>query len=205
MGSSGKWLAQKLRDHNTVAILLGVLTIVLLAATAPHIGLTWDEPAYIAASESYAAWFAELIAHPRYALSAEGIETHWIANHEHPPLNKVWCGLVWSVARYLLDDLTAHRLGNIILVGALVALLYLLIAKELGGRAGLLAVGALLTMPRFFFHAHLAALDVPAAFVVFVTVFTFWRARERRALGWDLCLGIIGKPGQEFQQAKPTR
>ena len=179
------------RDDRAVAVLLGALAIALLTATAPHIGLTWDEPAYISASESYVAWFWRLITWPRYALSAQGIEEHWTANHEHPPLDKVWCGLVWSVARFLFDDLTARRLGNIILAGALVALLYHLVAKEIRRTAGLATVGALLTMPRFFLHAHLAALDVPAAFVVFGTVFAFWRTRERRALSWDVWMGII--------------
>jgi 4-amino-4-deoxy-L-arabinose transferase-like glycosyltransferase len=178
-------------DDTAVAILLGALTIALLTATAPHIGLTWDEPAYISASESYAAWFARLVTRPRYALSAQGIEEHWTANHEHPPLNKVWCGLVWRIARLLFDDLTAHRLGNIILAGALVALLYHLVAKEVCRTAGLAAVGALLTMPRFFFHAHLAALDVPAAFVVPSTALAFWRTRKRRALSSDVWMGII--------------
>jgi 4-amino-4-deoxy-L-arabinose transferase-like glycosyltransferase len=180
-----------LRDDRTIAVLLAVLTVVLLTATAPDIGLTWDEPAYIVASESYAAWMAKLFTRPRYALSAESIRHYWAVNHEHPPLNKVWGGLIWSVARFVLDDLTAHRLGNIVLVGVLVALLYRLVSEELNETAGLAAVGALLTMPRFFFHAHLAALDVPAAFVVFVTVFAFWRTREQESPAWDVLMGGI--------------
>jgi 4-amino-4-deoxy-L-arabinose transferase-like glycosyltransferase len=181
----------RLRSHRTVAVLLGLSTTILLGATAPDIGLTWDEPAYIVAAESYAAWFGLLVRDPGYALSARGIQAHWDVNHEHPPLDKVWSGLVWSIARHLLDDLRAHRLGNILLVGALVSLLYLLVARELGLTAGLAACAALLTMPRFFFHAHLAALDVPAAFAVLATVFAFWRTRDWRALRWDLCLGIV--------------
>jgi 4-amino-4-deoxy-L-arabinose transferase-like glycosyltransferase len=66
-----------------------------------------------------------------------------------------------------------------------------LVAKEVCRTAGLAAVGALLTMPRFFFHAHLAALDVPAAFVVLSTAFVFWRTRERRVLGPDVWMGVI--------------
>lgn len=180
-----------LRDDRAIAALLAVLTVVLLAATTPDIGLTWDEPAYIVASESYAAWVARLFTVPRYALSAEGIQRYWEVNHEHPPLDKVWCGLVWSVARRVLDDLTAHRLGNIVLTGAQVALLYRLVAGELTKTAGLAAAGALLTMPRYFFHAHLAALDVPAAFAVFATVYAFWRTRERESPAWDVLVGGV--------------
>jgi 4-amino-4-deoxy-L-arabinose transferase-like glycosyltransferase len=177
--------------HGTIALLLALFTIVLLVATAPAIGLTWDEPAYIVASESYFAWMEELVTRPEYALSERGIQTYWTVNHEHPPLDKIWSGLVWSVARLVLDDLTAHRLGNMLLAGALVALVYLLLAPSHGRVAGLAAVGALLTMPRFFFHAHLAALDVPAAFAVFATIFFFWRTKDRHELRWSIGLGVI--------------
>lgn len=176
--------------NRTIATLLAVFTTALLLTTSHDMGLTWDEPAYIAASESYAAWLGELVAHQKYALSAEGIQTYWEPNHEHPPLDKIWSGVVWSAARLLFDDLTAHRLGNILLVGALVALLFLMIARELGRLAGLAAVGSLITMPRFFFHAHLAALDVPAAVAIFAVVFLFWRTRDRRAIRWDIYLGL---------------
>ena len=116
--------------HKRTALLLAVIAVVLLTATAPDIGLTWDEPAYIAASESYVAWLGKLITHPGYALSAEGIRYYWTPNNEHPPLDKVWSGLIWSVARHIFDDLTAHRLGNILLVGALVAMVYLMVATQ---------------------------------------------------------------------------
>ncbi len=186
---TGRWAGRL--GHGTIALLLALVTVVLLVATAPAIGLTWDEPAYIVASESCVAWMEELVTRPGYALSAKGILTYWTANHEHPPLDKIWSGLVWSVARFVLDDLTAHRLGNMLLVGILVSLVYLLLAPSYGRAAGLVAVGALLTMPRLFFHAHLAALDVPAAFVVFVTVFFFWRTKDRPDLRWSIGLGVI--------------
>lgn len=61
---------------------------------------------------------------------------------------------------------------------------------EVDYTAGLAAVGALVTMPRLFFHAHLADLDVPAAVSVFGTVFVFWRTKENPSLKADLALGI---------------
>jgi len=57
-----------------VANLLGLLTVVLLTLTAPDMGLTWDEPAYMVASESYLAWFRQLARRPGFALSQEGID-----------------------------------------------------------------------------------------------------------------------------------
>ena len=173
-----------------VAVLLTVLTVALLAFTDPEIGVTWDEPAYMAAAESYVSWFRLLFSHPSTALGAETIDQYWQVNHEHPPLDKVWSGLVWLAARSLLDDLTAHRLGNMILAGGTVAMLYLLVAGEVGQVAGLAAAGALLTMPRFFFHAHLSALDVPGAAGVLATLAAFWWTRERKDFRADLWVGL---------------
>ena len=84
---------RKINDK-LVAAVLALLTLVVLLISAPDIGLTWDEPAYIAASESYVAWIGELVSDPGYALSSEGIDQYWTVNHEHPPLDKIWSGLV---------------------------------------------------------------------------------------------------------------
>ncbi|MBN2388086.1 MAG: glycosyltransferase family 39 protein [Anaerolineales bacterium] len=177
-------------NHSSLAVLLAILAVGLLAVTAGDIGLTWDEPAYIAAAESYSEWFGDLFTRPGYALQPEIIYRQWAANHEHPPLDKVWSGAAWSLSRGLFDDLTAHRLGNILLVGLLVGLLYFWMADAYGRPAGLFAVAALLSMPRFFFHAHLSALDVPAAVSVFAVTFVFWRTLERRQWWWGLLLGL---------------
>ena len=64
----------RLKNPVPVANLLGLLTVVLLTLTAPDMGLTWDEPAYMVASESYLAWFRQLARRPGFALSQEGID-----------------------------------------------------------------------------------------------------------------------------------
>jgi len=106
-----------------IVLLLVVLTVLLLLGTSPQIGLTWDEPTYMVAAETYPHRYSELITRPAYALSTEAVTRYWAASHEHPPLSKVWSGFVWLVARHFLDDLTAHRLGNILIVSLLVAML----------------------------------------------------------------------------------
>ena len=181
---------RKINDK-LVAAILALLTLVVLLISAPDIGLTWDEPAYIAASESYVAWMGELVSDPRYAVRGEVIDQYWTINHEHPPLDKVWSGLVWSVARFAFDDLTAHRLGNMLLVAALVAMLYLMVAEPYGRMAGLLSFAALLTLPRFFFHAHLAALDVPAAISFFAVIYVFWKTKDRPGWRETVVLGLV--------------
>ncbi len=178
-------------NDKRIAIILALLTLVLLVATAPQIGLTWDEPAYIAASESYAEWFGELVSNPKQALEQETIDSYWGINHEHPPVDKIWSGAAWRVSRLIFNDLVAHRMGNMLLVAALVAMLYLIVATEYGRTAGFIAAAALLTLPRFFFHAHLASLDIPAAVMVFAVLFVFWRTKDRTGLWSTIGLGVV--------------
>jgi 4-amino-4-deoxy-L-arabinose transferase-like glycosyltransferase len=176
--------------NGLIAFLLACLTAILLTATAPAVGLTWDETDYITGADSYAAWFGVLVKHPVQALSTGVIDQYWTASHEHPPVEKIWAGLVWTVARHFFDDLTANRVGAMLVVALLVALLYLLVAPNYGKVAGLFAVLALLSMPRFFFHAHLAALDVPVAVAVFAVTFLFWKTIDRKEWCWGLILGV---------------
>jgi 4-amino-4-deoxy-L-arabinose transferase-like glycosyltransferase len=173
-----------------MAVLLACLTAIILTVTAPAIGLTWDEPAYIAGADSVAAWFGVLVENPAQAFKPETIERYWTVNHEHPPVEKIWSGLVWSAARHVFDDLTANRLGVMLMAAFLVALLYLMVAQAYGKAAGLFAAAALISMPRFFFHAHLAALDVPVAVGTFAVTFLFWKTVDRKEWWWGILLGI---------------
>lgn len=170
--------------------LLTMLVFILLLSTVKDIGLTWDEPAYIAASESYMNWFEQVAAQPGRIADGEFLEFAWKVNSEHPPLDKIWSGLVWSITRNFSDDLSAHRVGNMLLVALMAGLLYVLIQGAYGQAAGFGAVAALLSMPRFFFHAHLAALDVPAAVSVFFVTFVFWKTLEKGHWAWGLVLGV---------------
>jgi 4-amino-4-deoxy-L-arabinose transferase-like glycosyltransferase len=180
-----------LQSDTVIALLIGVTTLLLLVVTAPHIGLTWDEPTYIVAAEKYPQWYGELITHSQKALQEEEITKYWELNSEHPPLSKVWSGFIWLGARYLFDHLTAHRLGNMILASILAALVYLLLVQESGRTAGFVAVAALFTMPRFFFHAHLAALDVPVAVMIFAVTYVFWLGRDTPNRIWTILLGLV--------------
>ena len=172
------------------ACLIAVLVFILLLITVKDIGLTWDEPAYINASNSYMQWADLAFKDPRGAFSEAALTQFWKVNNEHPPVDKIWTGLVWRITRGLTDDLTAHRIGNMLLVALMAALLYLWIGKYYGQIAAFAAVAALLSMPRFFFHAHLAALDVPAAFSILLLTCLFWETRDRKGWAWGLLLGL---------------
>jgi 4-amino-4-deoxy-L-arabinose transferase-like glycosyltransferase len=174
-----------------IGALLSVITIALLVVTAPQIGLTWDEPVYMAAQSAYYDWFEQLAAAPHMALSEAGIRAAWEINHEHPPLAKIWSGALWRLIHGTLDPLVAHRLGTIILVGLMVALIFCTVTQSYGRSAGLAAVAALLTLPRFFFHAHLAALDVPATLAYVGILTLFWHTRAVRGLRRSCVIGLL--------------
>ncbi len=173
------------------AILIGVVTAIALLLTAGNIGVTSDEPTNFVAAESYNGWFHRLVFGPHGVLNKGVIDSAWSVDIERPPLDKEISGLVWGLSRNLVDDLLAHRLANILLASLMVALLYHMVSDELGGVAGITSVAALLLMPRFFFHAHLAALDVPAAGMIVIVTYVFWRTKESARFRYTLGLGIV--------------
>jgi hypothetical protein len=85
-------------DDRVIAIMLALVAAAVLIATAPQIGVTWDEGGYISAAHSYVAWFQELVKHPAQAFQPDVIDRYWTVNHQHPPVEKVWSGLVWLAA-----------------------------------------------------------------------------------------------------------
>ncbi len=80
-------------------LVLFVGVSLLLYFTADSIGVTWDEPAYIPAAQSYSTWFKMLFIDPGQAYSSGTIDLYWAPNHEHPPVAKAWAGLIWLAAR----------------------------------------------------------------------------------------------------------
>ena len=62
-----------------IATAIGATTLILLLATESRIGVTWDEPDYIVAAESYVVWFGALFHDPGEALGREAIDRYWTA------------------------------------------------------------------------------------------------------------------------------
>ncbi len=177
-----------------IAVVLFIGTAVLLCSTADPIGVTWDEPAYIPASQSYANWMELLVKAPDLALKPAIIDQFWSPNHEHPPVAKVLDGLAWKIATGVFHSsnaLISDRLGSMLMVAVLVALLYLLISERYGIPAGLFAAAGLLSMPRFFLHAHLASLDVPVTVMWFLFLFVFWKTVDRKGWAWGILWGFL--------------
>lgn len=62
------------RGERRLAALVAALATLLLLATEPQVGVTWDEPDYIVAAESYSAWFGLLLRDPGAASTREAID-----------------------------------------------------------------------------------------------------------------------------------
>ena len=165
--------------------LLALLLFSWMAAFDP--GITWDEPAYVAAGYSHVRWLAHLSSD---SFGYQQIDEAWRLNHEHPPLPK----LAYGIAAVLeggetMPALISARMAASLIFVALVGLVLFFTAAHYGKPAGVIAAVSLVLMPRVFGHGHLAGLDVPVAFFCFLATILF--ADFKKSRGRPVWAGII--------------
>jgi 4-amino-4-deoxy-L-arabinose transferase-like glycosyltransferase len=174
-----------------VAALWAIATVLVAAATAPAQGIGRDEGIYLVAAESYAAFFSEAARAPSRARSLA--DRHFRINHEHPPLAKELYGASHALFTRGLGwtHLQGFRAGAFLVAG----LLSWLLATTGGALAGLpgalLAPALFWAVPRHFYHAHPAALDLPITALWLATVLAYRRSLRERARGWALATGLL--------------
>jgi len=188
------------RYDRWIALTLALGVFILLFATEGSVAVGWDEPIYAENGQRIVTWLGTFLRGlARWdlseALDPVAIGLSFGLNHEHPPIAKAVSGIGWALTRNWLPLPTAHRVGPMALSSALVALIYIAVRQASGGRLGAIAGAlALLDMPRLFFHAHVAGLDLPAAAMWFFAVWAFWRLADRRDvwawLGSGLAFGL---------------
>lgn len=83
---------------------------------------------------------------------------------------------------------TAYRFAGMFWGCLIVFLIYLWGVRVWNRRVGLFAAFAMMLLPRFFFHAHLAAFDVPVTAMWLLVCYAFWRSL--RSPLWGLWCGI---------------
>lgn len=184
------------RSHHWFAYMLmfgmtWLLTYTIFNWQVMAFGLTWDEPAYMRAALEYHEWIQRVWRGEWNVLQPAVLSAYWEYNHEHPPLVKVWYALVAVPMIPHVGEIAAFRMAASALSAALLAVVATSVMAQWGAPAGLASVAVLLTMPRFFFHAHLAALDIPGALAYIVTIALFWHMRNWRAWWLGVLLGII--------------
>jgi len=193
------------------AFVLGVGTFALLFFTSEDVGVARDEGIYINAAEEYQRYVTEVDKRPDLRANRRTIDRYYRVNAEHPPGTKHLYGLSW---RYLhrcnchrttprtrpgkpphdktwgvVDDLTALRLPAMVAAALLAAFIYLFGAIAFGRFAGFVAALAYVSLPRVFFHSHLAGLDAPITAAMFITVYAYYRALH--SWRWSLAAGLV--------------
>jgi 4-amino-4-deoxy-L-arabinose transferase-like glycosyltransferase len=178
------------RDHLFGAALCGCYLLLLLS-TASEIGLSRDESFYLRAADSYARWFEALGRDRHLAFSKPYIDSAWQYNHEHPALVKSLFALSLLAHRYwgfLSTESLAVRFPGMLCGSFLLWLIYIFGARAFGRFAGAFAALAFALLPRPFYHAHLAAFDIPIVLAITYTVYAYWRSLT--SIAWAPLAGL---------------
>ena len=169
----------------------------IAVVTAPAVGISRDESVYLEAAASYVRFWREAARFPSQAAALA--DRHYAVNHEHPGLAK----LVFGVTHAVLADglgVTRHLQGfrfGAFLFAALLAAILALWGFDLSGVwGGALAPALFFLVPRHFYHAHPAVLDLPVTAAWLATAYAFWRSLRARGdagpyLRWSAASGLL--------------
>ncbi len=190
----GKTYVPKL--HLPMGLLIAIGYVAILLWTA-DMGFCRDEGYYFRASRYYITWVEELghqllSGQPLRALERREIERYWRYNNEHPPLAKLAMGASWwlfSKKLGWMSNSTGFRFPGMLWAALMVFIVFIWGTQVWNVRVGLFAAFALMLLPRFFFHAHLAAFDVPISALWLLVVYAFWRSMTDRV--WALWCGLF--------------
>ncbi len=177
--------------------LLGGGAFFLVAFTASHYGLTWDEPAYFHASDLHTQWLADFWKNLfkgqiGRSLQDEVIKTawHWDPYHvPHPAFSRILSGLTKTTFSSVIDKFVAYRLAPAIFFALLVAIMYRWMAELFDRITGLFSALTLILTPNLFGFAHFAVTEMPLTALWFLTAYCFWRGLK--SWRWSLALGAV--------------
>lgn len=150
---------------------------VIVGVTIPDYGVTWDEALYLEESVRYTTWLS--------SPALDTIDASWKSTH--PPLHRILGGLsraLFADSLGWLEALTAFRLATAGFAFLLAGVFFRFAEDRFGRACAFAGTIALLSMPRFFYHAHIGALDVPVAALVLCCCVAYWRSFERPSLVW---------------------
>jgi len=181
------------RDQ-VVGLVLALVYVVWLLATARSVGFPRDEGVYFHAGGDYGRWMQLLLDDPARAADKNVIAQYWSFNDEHPALMKSLFGisyLVFYEKLHLFSDAsTAFRLPAMCMAGMSLWVTYLFGARVYSRRAGIVAAVSLALMPHVFFHAHLACFDVPITAMWTLCIYIYWRSFRKGWL-WAVLAGVV--------------
>jgi 4-amino-4-deoxy-L-arabinose transferase-like glycosyltransferase len=166
------------RDH-LIGAGLCVAYVLLLVGTAPDLAMSRDESFYVHAAKSYATWVSQIFSDPTLAFERESIDRAWAYNWEHPAWMKLSFAWSWLAQKHLAlfpNESLAFRFPGMLTAGLLLWLIYAWGASVMRRQGALFAALAFALMPRVFYHSHLACFDIPIAFFITLTAYSYWRA-----------------------------
>ena len=180
-----------------IGIFLFIGTVLLLASTSDAIGFTRDEGYYFKAGEKYFGWFRvvgeSFVAGQWLApFQASVLEKHLAYNWEHPVLLKNLFALSWGILKesfgLFAHNSSAFRFPAWLLAGLSVSFLYALSRHLLPRRAALFAALAWISMPRVFWHMHLACFDIGVCAAHIWLVWAY--VKGRRSVAGAFWIGV---------------
>ena len=183
--------------RSTIAVLIFISVLLLVAATSKDYGIAWDEPAYFHASDLHVAWIVDLgtnIVHQKTkaSLADETIKAawHWDPYHvPHPPLSRIVSGLTRALSAGWLDKFSGYRLGPALFFAVMVTVMFLWMNELFGIATGIFSALALVVIPNVFGFAHFAVTDLPLAALWFLTVYCFWKGISDWR--WSVLCGLV--------------
>lgn len=140
-------------------------------------------------------WRALLDGHPLTVLNREVVSEFWRWQPEripHPPLSRELSGLGYVAFRRFLDPLAAYRIAIVLTYSSLVATVGMLTVR--GTRsltAGIVAAGAVLSIPALFAYGHFANTDMFLAAFWFEAVAALYLYTETDGKAWLIAAGLL--------------
>ena len=175
------------RDH-LIGGALCVGYLLLLLGTASDLAMSRDESFYVHAAKNAANWISQIFADPSLAFEQESIDRAWSYNWEHPAWMKLSFAWSWLAQKHLglfPSESLSFRFPGMLTAALLLWLIYAWGASVMRREGALFAALAFASMPRVFYHSHLACFDIPIAFFVTLTAYAYWRSlADRRWVPW---------------------
>jgi hypothetical protein len=150
-----------------LAAVMALGSWLILACTAPHMPIVWDEGEYLSRADQIVAWFRLLfdVGNPHgglNALSSTVIHEHWRfinSSEGHPAWSAIPIALGKALLSGPLNPLTAARLGPITVFSIACGAVAFRLKHQYGTVAAVVAPILLVTLPRMFSEAHFTTLD----------------------------------------------
>jgi 4-amino-4-deoxy-L-arabinose transferase-like glycosyltransferase len=181
------YLKKAFEARTVQAVLLFLVFSLPILSTLPDYGITHDEPIYMEASRNVREWLSLDL---RNMLSKDSIEQHWKTDplrNVHPSGVKWLYVIAQDIVFWEKDPYLQNRLLCIFAFTASLAL-FLQWNFRPSLAKSVFAILLLLSLPRFFAHAHFAATDIPMT--AFLMLFTM-AAKKSMENGSTWLTGIL--------------